>query len=573
MSIRLARELEPLDIWFLEEPVLPENAAAMADVARATSIPIATGERLFTKWGFREIVELRAAALLQPDVSHCGGILEARLIGALGELCYAGLAPHNPLSPVNTVASAHVGMASPNFVALEWIFDNPSWTHDVLTEPPRDPRRNARAPATRRASGSSSTSRPAPHIRTGPSTCRRSGRPTARSPTGERPLPDELQRVAESMRAAGLDFMLLSSPPNVTYAGGFESPLPVGFVADVTRSLPAARPRGRGRRRHARRQRRRGRAPRDESWWSRRSDVRDARTGRAGRSGPLVRRRARRRPPGGGARRHDGDRRRRADAPQSGRGSSRSPNAPTRVLRRRDGGDRGCAPDQVPREIELLRRAVAVADAGQRRLLELAASSSGTIVDAGLWAEAVGSMERLAGRILAVSGSIVTGSDTADWTSPGASGNPVAPGTPVLLDIGPRVDGYWADCANTVVFGAEPTGDQRRYLDASRAACLAGIDSLRPGRRCAEAWNAVRDAFEREGIPMSHYAGHQIGTSVNELPRLLPYDDTVIEAGMVFAVEAGGYAGPGGTMGARAEKVALVLESGPEILSAFSWDP
>ena len=143
MSIRLARELEPLDIWFLEEPVLPENAAAMADVARATSIPIATGERLFTKWGFREIVELRAAALLQPDVSHCGGILEARLIGAIGETCYAGLAPHNPLSPVNTIASAHVAMASPNFVALEWMFDNPPWTQEVLTRAARDRGRRA----------------------------------------------------------------------------------------------------------------------------------------------------------------------------------------------------------------------------------------------------------------------------------------------------------------------------------------------------------------------------------------------------------------------------------------------
>ena len=135
MSIRLARELEPLDIWFLEEPVLPENAAAMADVARATTIPIATGERLFTKWGFREIVELRAAALLQPDVSHCGGILEARLIAALGETIYAGFAPHNPLSPVNTVASAHVAMATPSFVALEYVVDNPPWTQEILTAP------------------------------------------------------------------------------------------------------------------------------------------------------------------------------------------------------------------------------------------------------------------------------------------------------------------------------------------------------------------------------------------------------------------------------------------------------
>jgi galactonate dehydratase len=135
MSISFARAVEALDIWFLEEPVLPENAAAMADVARATTIPIATGERLFTKWGFREILERRAASLLQPDVSHCGGILEARLIAAMGEVAYAGLAPHNPLSPVNGVASAHVAMASPNFVALEWVFDNPPWTNDVLGTP------------------------------------------------------------------------------------------------------------------------------------------------------------------------------------------------------------------------------------------------------------------------------------------------------------------------------------------------------------------------------------------------------------------------------------------------------
>ena len=136
MSIRFAKAVEELDIWFLEEPVLPENAAAMADVARATSIPIAAGERLFTKWGFRELLELRAASLLQPDVSHCGGILEARLIAAMGEVAYAGFAPHNPLSPVNGIASAHVAMACPNFVALEWVFDNPAWTNDILTAPP-----------------------------------------------------------------------------------------------------------------------------------------------------------------------------------------------------------------------------------------------------------------------------------------------------------------------------------------------------------------------------------------------------------------------------------------------------
>jgi galactonate dehydratase len=135
MAIKLARALEPYNIWFLEEPALPENAKGLAQVARATSIPIATGERLFTKWSFREVLELGAAALLQPDLSHCGGVLEARAIAAMAEVYYCGFAPHNPLGPVNTIVSAHVGMVSPNFVALEICLYPEEWTRELLTEP------------------------------------------------------------------------------------------------------------------------------------------------------------------------------------------------------------------------------------------------------------------------------------------------------------------------------------------------------------------------------------------------------------------------------------------------------
>jgi galactonate dehydratase len=137
MSIKLARAIEPYNVWFLEEPALPENAKALAQVARATSIPVATGERLFTKWAFRDVLELGAAALVQPDLSHCGGVLEARAIAAMAEVYYCGFAPHNPLGPVNTIVSAHVGMASPNFVALETCVYPPEWTRELLTEPLR----------------------------------------------------------------------------------------------------------------------------------------------------------------------------------------------------------------------------------------------------------------------------------------------------------------------------------------------------------------------------------------------------------------------------------------------------
>src|SRR5205809_4873922 len=135
MSIKLARAIEPYNVWFLEEPAPPENVKGLAEVARATSIPVATGERLFTKWAFRDVLELGAAALLQPDLSHCGGVLEARAIASMAEVYFCGFAPHNPLGPVNTIVSAHVATATPNFVALEICHYAEEWTRDLLTEP------------------------------------------------------------------------------------------------------------------------------------------------------------------------------------------------------------------------------------------------------------------------------------------------------------------------------------------------------------------------------------------------------------------------------------------------------
>jgi galactonate dehydratase len=121
MSIRLAKALEPYHPMFIEEPVLPENPDALATVARSTSIPIATGERLFTKWGFREVLEKQAAAILQPDLSHCGGILEAKKIAAMGEAYFAAVAPHCPLGPIALASSLHLDACTPNFLVQEHV--------------------------------------------------------------------------------------------------------------------------------------------------------------------------------------------------------------------------------------------------------------------------------------------------------------------------------------------------------------------------------------------------------------------------------------------------------------------
>ena len=87
----------------------------------ATSIPIATGERIFTKWGFREILEKNAAAILQPDLCHAGGITEVRLIAGMAEAYYAAVAPHNPMGPISLAAGVQIAASIPNFLVQEQV--------------------------------------------------------------------------------------------------------------------------------------------------------------------------------------------------------------------------------------------------------------------------------------------------------------------------------------------------------------------------------------------------------------------------------------------------------------------
>ena len=102
----LIRGLEPHQPMFVEEPINCQTHDIMAEIARGTHLPIATGERVFTKWGFREILEKGAAQILQPDVNYAGGITELRLIAGMAEAYYFPIAPHNPNGPCSLAASA-----------------------------------------------------------------------------------------------------------------------------------------------------------------------------------------------------------------------------------------------------------------------------------------------------------------------------------------------------------------------------------------------------------------------------------------------------------------------------------
>jgi galactonate dehydratase len=121
MAIRLIEALEDCYLMFIEEPVLPENVDALVRVARTTKTPIATGERLFTRWGFREVLEKQAAAVVQPDLCHAGGIHEVRKIAAMAEVYYASVAPHNPLGPISLASCLQVDACIPNFLCQEQV--------------------------------------------------------------------------------------------------------------------------------------------------------------------------------------------------------------------------------------------------------------------------------------------------------------------------------------------------------------------------------------------------------------------------------------------------------------------
>ncbi|MCH8953506.1 MAG: mandelate racemase/muconate lactonizing enzyme family protein [Proteobacteria bacterium] len=118
---RLARRIEPYEPLWFEEPVPPEMPERMAEVARSTSIPIATGERLVTKYEFARVLACGAASILQPALGRVGGILEAKKIAALAETHYAQIAPHLYCGPVEGAANVQLATCIPNFLILESI--------------------------------------------------------------------------------------------------------------------------------------------------------------------------------------------------------------------------------------------------------------------------------------------------------------------------------------------------------------------------------------------------------------------------------------------------------------------
>jgi 2-dehydro-3-deoxyphosphogalactonate aldolase len=136
-AIRLAKRLEPYDPLWFEEPVPPDSPEEMALVARATSIPIAAGERLTTKYDFARVLRANAAAILQMNLGRVGGLLEAKKIAGMAEAQHVQIAPHLYCGPIVGAANIQLAACSPNFLILEGIERWQGFHADILRKPIR----------------------------------------------------------------------------------------------------------------------------------------------------------------------------------------------------------------------------------------------------------------------------------------------------------------------------------------------------------------------------------------------------------------------------------------------------
>ena len=207
-----------------------------------------------------------------------------------------------------------------------------------------------------------------------------------------------------------------------------------------------------------------------------------------------------------------------------------------------------------PDELEALRAAIAVCDAGQRAARVHARPG---ISELELWASVRAAVDEAAGCRTALVADLVSGSRTADvGGAPGA--RVLEEGDLVLCDLVPRVRGYWGDSCATFAVG-EPDDAARAQHAAASEALARGIAALGPGVRACEL-----DALVRDGLDYPHHTGHGLGADWHELPRIVPDGDAVLQPGMVVALEPGVYADG---RGVRCEQVAVVTDDGCEVLS------
>ena len=132
MGLLFAKALEPYGLYFLEEPCWPESIEGLAEIQKAVATPIATGERITHLSDFNRLLEGRACSIIQPDITHCGGLTAVRRLAALAEVYRIAMAPHNPQGPVSTAASLEFGFTTPSYIICESVHQDVPWRKDIV---------------------------------------------------------------------------------------------------------------------------------------------------------------------------------------------------------------------------------------------------------------------------------------------------------------------------------------------------------------------------------------------------------------------------------------------------------
>lgn len=133
-AMRIAHALEPFNVLWFEEPIIPDTMEALADLRSRVNVPLSFGERLYGAWSFRTLLEMRAADFVQPDVSHAGGITELRKIAVLAETHHIPFCPHNPSGPIANAATLQLAASQPNFFLLETVATDVPYRKDICDE-------------------------------------------------------------------------------------------------------------------------------------------------------------------------------------------------------------------------------------------------------------------------------------------------------------------------------------------------------------------------------------------------------------------------------------------------------
>ncbi|MCX6049116.1 MAG: M24 family metallopeptidase [Chloroflexi bacterium] len=218
-------------------------------------------------------------------------------------------------------------------------------------------------------------------------------------------------------------------------------------------------------------------------------------------------------------------------------------------------------------EVERLKQVAEVVNIAHKELMRLTRQAGQSEFE--LWAGITKAMHEQVGSKFYIAGEVVCGPRNKSVSPGGPIAYITKTGDIAELDISPRINGYWADMANTMVIGTEPNEIQKKYARAARESFYAGVSQARPGKRASDVFEAARAAYDKYNLKLGHYAGHGIGTTVNEAPWFVPTDETILQAGMVVCIETGAYSEEAT---GKCEKMMVIQASGdPELFPDFPW--